>query len=563
MMKVEQTIRYEGWDVKRLIGSGSYGEVYEISKKGNLDISSALKIIRIPQSINEINLVKSEFGDDDEASLKEYFDNRKAKVLEEIKIMSQIKGCTNIVSYEDYEVRKQSNGIGWDILLRMELLNPIDSVIKDTNQIIQLGIDICKALEVCRDNEIIHRDIKPMNILYSPKLKAFKLADFGIAKMRSESVENYAGTIAGTDNYLAPEVLGKEGYDYRVDIYSLGLVMYRLLNNNKCAFCSTVADFVEANERRWHGDEIPPPYFDQPELSAIVLKACSYKPEDRYHSPTDMRRKLESLLGCTSPIIIRKEKKKDFFKKEEDSCVGNSYRGAKGKLYNKKVSKMGTRGLFNDDEPGNNSVTKYDDSLVPSYERLKPSEIPQELEKEQRTKPRNKNLKHTYGKDIKKRILLVVLVVIIIFVVVVSVMSFRNASLSNSDRSSFTANSEKEYSGLQEELEALLKGTDESDMKAAYKIIKDSVSNGQNMDSYIREFVHACENELVYESIRKRVVAVMELLSDSVESNEDLYKETIQMFCDINHLEDAEVILMDLRGKGEQGAKLADELSLE
>ena len=132
-------------------------------------------------------------------------------------------------------IHSHADGIGWDILIRMELLTPITSYMKTNKsftrrEIIRLGIDLCRALEVCQRYNIIHRDIKPANIFLS-ETEDFKLGDFGVARIASASTG--ASTRAGTVNYMAPEVFRGEKYTSNVDTYSLGLVMYQLLNANR------------------------------------------------------------------------------------------------------------------------------------------------------------------------------------------------------------------------------------------------------------------------------------------------------------------------------------------
>ena len=90
-----------------------------------------------------------------------------------------------MVSYEDHAVIPQGNGIGWDIIIRMELLTPMLDHMSTHSMtrmdIIQLGIDMCKTLELCQRYNIIHRDIKPENMFIS-ELGDYKIGDFGIAR---------------------------------------------------------------------------------------------------------------------------------------------------------------------------------------------------------------------------------------------------------------------------------------------------------------------------------------------------------------------------------------------
>ena len=93
------------------------------------------------------------------------------EIIKEIAIMSELKGHTNIVTYEDHRVIPHEDHIGWDILIRMELLTSLLDYSEEheiTEQtVIKLGTDILTALEVCQKYHVVHRDIKPENIFVS------------------------------------------------------------------------------------------------------------------------------------------------------------------------------------------------------------------------------------------------------------------------------------------------------------------------------------------------------------------------------------------------------------
>ncbi len=288
------------WYITKELGSGSFGKVFEVERKDFGNMKSAMKIISVPSSESEIHSFRSENYDMDDKSVTSYFYGFVEEFIKEFQIMSQLKGHSNIVNYEDHDVKERRDGIGWDIFIRMELLKPMNDYFKEhmptQSDVIKLGIDMCKALEVCQKHSIIHRDIKPSNIFVSDN-GDFKLGDFGVARTLEKTSSGLSKK--GTYTYMAPEVFKGEAYGASVDTYSLGIVMYKLLNNNLEPFRKdrTYSDSEAALSRRMKGEKMPDPQNADQKLAKVILKACSYNPAERYHSPTQMLTELENCLA--------------------------------------------------------------------------------------------------------------------------------------------------------------------------------------------------------------------------------------------------------------------------
>ena len=290
------------WKITRLIGEGSYGKVFEVERKDfGVTYKAALKAITVPANPGE--LLSAQASGMDEASVRTYFGSFVQELVKEFAIMSKLKGNSNVVSYENHQVIEHRDQIGWDILIQMELLTPLNQYTSThmvtLQDVIKLGIDLCKALELCQKYNIIHRDVKPENIFIS-EAGDFKLGDFGIARTVEKTTSGLSKK--GTYLYMAPEVYKGEPYGSTVDIYSLGIVLYRLLNGNRTPFLPaapapiTHDDQENALAKRFSGVPLPPPSHAQGRLSEIVLKACAYDPKERYSTPMQMRQELESIL---------------------------------------------------------------------------------------------------------------------------------------------------------------------------------------------------------------------------------------------------------------------------
>lgn len=306
---------FGSWHIKEKIGEGSFGSVYAIERKElGVTYRSALKVITVPRDKSEIQSAMSDGMSLQEAT--EYFRELVENIIDEFIIMSKLKGNSHIVSYEDHVIMEHEDDIGWDILIRMEILTPlVEHTSENTmeqEEIIKLGIDMCKALELCRKFKIIHRDIKPENIFITSG-GDYKLGDFGIAKTVEKT--RIGLSRKGTYTYMAPEVYKGEAYGPTVDIYSLGIVLYKHLNNNRTPFMPayphkiTYDDRENALIKRIRGDVIPPPEKGTNSLKQAVLKACSFNPEERYPTAKAFRKDLEILMDNPNARIDKVAKK--------------------------------------------------------------------------------------------------------------------------------------------------------------------------------------------------------------------------------------------------------------
>ena len=287
------------WEVVRLIGQGSSGAVYEIERDvfGHKD-KAALKVISIPQKNSDVDDLVSDGYDD--ASITKHFKSYLQDIVKEYSMMAEMKGCANIVYCDDVKYVQHSDGVGWDIFIKMELLTTLPKAIGKTvsdEQTVAIAKDICNALSFCEKHSVLHRDVKPQNIFVSSD-GTYKLGDFGIAKT---SERTSGGTKTGTYKYMAPEVFNNQPYGERADIYSLGMVLYWLLNERRMPFLPlspeppTASEEERARARRFSGEPIPAPAHGSAELKRIVLRACAFDPGERYMNADEMLRDLERI----------------------------------------------------------------------------------------------------------------------------------------------------------------------------------------------------------------------------------------------------------------------------
>ena len=308
---------FQNWKICECIGSGAFGKVYRITRtEFGHTYEAALKVLEIPQHPSDIDTIRHEGMCEKE--ITEYFESVVEDIVKEFTLMSKLKGNSHIVSYEDHDVVRKEAPFGWEIYIRMELLTPLYTYIEQhpmtVPDVIKMGIHLCKALELCERHHIIHRDIKPENIFVSNN-GDFKLGDFGIAR----ELEKTSGDLSkkGTKSYMAPEIYKGMEYNFSVDIYSLGIVLYRFLNNNRLPFYPNApkpirySDKEEATLLRMCGNEMPKPCNASGQLADIILKACAYISSKRYGSAEEMREDLERVYQ-NEFVMTEKEKQSKF-----------------------------------------------------------------------------------------------------------------------------------------------------------------------------------------------------------------------------------------------------------
>ncbi len=166
---------------------------------------------------------------------------------------------------------------------------------------IEVIADACQALNFSHQHGIIHRDVKPANIMIS-KAGAVKVMDFGIARALADanSVTQTAAVI-GTAQYLSPEQARGEKVDARSDVYSLGCVLYEILTGEPPFIGDSPVAVAYQHVRE---DPVPPSQRHNdisPELDAVVLKALAKNPDNRYQTAAEMRADLVRVHSGEAP----------------------------------------------------------------------------------------------------------------------------------------------------------------------------------------------------------------------------------------------------------------------
>jgi len=165
----------------------------------------------------------------------------------------------------------------------------------DATEALAYGLEVAQGLGVAHERNMVHRDVKPQNVLIDSTGRA-KLTDFGIARELNDEGVTATGRVIGTTDYVAPEqAMGKE-VDPRSDIYSLGIVLYEMLTGD----VPFEADNQIGVAMKHVNEELPDVQLIRPDISAasaaVVDRATAKNPDDRYQSIEEMSEDLQAAL---------------------------------------------------------------------------------------------------------------------------------------------------------------------------------------------------------------------------------------------------------------------------
>jgi serine/threonine-protein kinase len=174
---------------------------------------------------------------------------------------------------------------------------------------LDIAEQVLSALEAAHDRGVVHRDLKPDNVYLVERggTTTAKLLDFGVSKSLSEHTLSLTmpGVVVGTPYYLSPEqARGAQGVDHRVDIWSMGVLMYEVLTGvlpfNAKSYDELLAKILETRP-------VPPSRFAPrltPAVEAVVLRALAFRPSERFGSASEMRSALRAARRTVGAATI-------------------------------------------------------------------------------------------------------------------------------------------------------------------------------------------------------------------------------------------------------------------
>ena len=288
-----------GFEVLDLIGQGGMGSVY-LARQISMDRLVALKILS-PQ------LAK------DEKFLERFFrEARMSAMLNHVHIVQGID-VGEAEGFYYFAMEYVEGPTLAEILRERGRLSERDAL--------RVVLQVAMALEHAHDRGLVHRDVKPSNIIFSSTEKVVKLADLGLAKRYLERTAEltHAGRLVGTPYYMAPELAqGEVTADIRSDIYSMGATFYHAITGRPPFEGNTPAEILVKHM----SEPLTPP--DQVNLllstgtCEVIEKMMAKQPNDRYQSPRDVAMDIRRLLAGRPPMLASSERESELLERVEE-----------------------------------------------------------------------------------------------------------------------------------------------------------------------------------------------------------------------------------------------------
>ena len=275
-MENSEIKRFGRYEVVAELGRGAMGVVYK-ARDPQIERIVAVKTVSMwGQEIEEKTEFRMRFLNEAQAAGR----------LHHAGIVSIFDVGENPENQDPYIVLEYVSGESLNRVLAREKKLPLKKAL-------QLAAEIAEALDYAHEQGVVHRDIKPGNILVTEDGRA-KIADFGIAKLNLAHF-TLPGRVMGTPAYMAPEQLSGEGVDGRSDLFSLGVILYALVTGHSPfqGNSATTVCFKVANR-----EPVAATAFDltlPPELDEVISRAMAKDPDQRYQRGSEFARDLRRL----------------------------------------------------------------------------------------------------------------------------------------------------------------------------------------------------------------------------------------------------------------------------
>lgn len=273
-----------------------------------------VKVISVPGSSAQLDALLLTGAFADKASALDYFKTLADGVLDEVDTLEKLAELEGFIPYASYQLEPMESGEGYNIYLLRNYLRTLQKHFKRHSfthlDALNLGLDLCAALSVCRRNGYLYVDLKPENVFVSDQ-RLFRIGDLGF--IRIDSLKYASVPEKYLSAYTPPEIRDAfSALNTTMDTYAAGLILYQTYNNGELPIVSP-------------GEPLPAPLYADYEMSEIILKACAPNPDDRWQDPMQMGQAIISYMQRNGaediPIVPMPSAESDEESEEETAQI--------------------------------------------------------------------------------------------------------------------------------------------------------------------------------------------------------------------------------------------------
>ena len=270
--------------VLRELGRGAMGVVY-LAEDDTLQRQVAIKTLLLPEEENSAERR-----------------NLEARFIQEAKAAGGLNH-PGIITIHDLGREGDWLYIAMEVLEGTELRDRMQAGPMPLDEAVDIAAQVASALAAAPARGVVHRDIKPGNIMLVGERHA-KIMDFGIARMKSSDVRTQSGTMMGSPKYMSPEQVGGHPVDHRSDIFSLGSLLYEMVTGQPAFQGENLGQILHGIMHR----SPPPPSQLRPGLPAsielVITRATQKNPRSRYQDAAEMARDLAQCRASLSRLPL-------------------------------------------------------------------------------------------------------------------------------------------------------------------------------------------------------------------------------------------------------------------
>ena len=255
-----------------------------------------VKIISVPASQAQMDAFLLSGAFKDENSALDYYRGIVSEILKEVDILEKLSELECFIPYKACQMVPMESGKGFEVYLLGTYSRTLQKHFKrhifTHLDALNLGLDLCSALSMCRRNGYLYVDLKPSNVFVADQ-RLFRIGDLGFVGLDSLKYASLPEKYQSI--YTPPEVRDAfSALNTTMDIYAAGLILYQAYNNGELPF----------NDDIKPGDQLPAPLYADYEIGDIILKACAVNPEDRWQDPTEMRQAIINYMQRNGALDV-------------------------------------------------------------------------------------------------------------------------------------------------------------------------------------------------------------------------------------------------------------------